>query len=63
MSRISTVFVQCVSAVRSNSLTDRHDKEYHCQNWFKSCLDDLVEHYDEPRRNANPDFKIVRHSE
>ena len=66
MSLISTVFVQCVSAVRSNILierTDRHDKEYHCQNWFKSCLDDLGEHYDDPRRNAYPDFKIVRHPE
>ena len=66
MSLISTVFIQCVSAVRSNILierTDRHDKEYHFQNWFKSRLDDLGEHYDEPRRNAYPDFKIVRHPE
>ena len=58
--------MQCVSAVRPNILierADRHDKEYHFQNGFKSRLDDPGERYDEPRRNAYPDFKMVRHPE
>ena len=66
MSLISTIFMQCASAVRANVLierTNQYDKEFHFQNWFKSRLDDLGEHYDEPRRNAYPDFKMVRYPE
>ena len=66
MSLVSTVFKHCVSAIRSNVLIEREgrtDKEFHFQNWFKSRLDDLGEHYDEPGRNTYPDFKLVRHSE
>ena len=66
MSLVSTVFKHCVSAIRANVLIEREnrrDKEFHFQNWFKSRLDELGEHYDESGRNSYPDFKLVRHTE
>lgn len=66
MSLVCTLFKQCVVAVRSNVLIERegrNDKEFHFQNWFKSRLNDLSEHYDEPGRNTYPDFKLVRYTE
>jgi len=66
MSLVSTVFKQCVAAIRNHALIireGRHDKEFHFQNWFKSRLDELGEHYDEPGRNTYPDFRLVRHTE
>ena len=41
----------------------RKDKEFHFQNWFRSRLDDLGEHYDESGRNTYPDFKLDRRAE
>ena len=66
MSLICTVFRECVSAIRGDVLIEREgerDKEFHFQNWFKSRLDGIGEHYDEPGRNTYPDFKLVRFTE
>jgi len=66
VSIVSAVFKQCVCAIRANILIEREgrsDKEFHFQNWFKSRLDDLGEHYDEPGRNTYPDFRLVHHTE
>ena len=66
MNLVCNIFKNCVSAIRDNVLIERegrNDKEFHFQNWFKSRLDELGEHYDEPGRNTYPDFKLVRHTE
>ena len=63
---VSQVFKQCVTAIRGGNLIHRKgagDKEFHFQNWFKSCLDGMGEPYDSPGRNTYPDFKLVRHPE
>ena len=66
MSGVCTVFRRCLKAMRSSDFIireGRRDKEFHFQNWFRSRLNDIGEHHDEPGRNIYPDFKLVRHAE
>lgn len=66
MSRVSSVFKTCVSAIRNGALIEREsrrDKEFHFQNWFKSRLESMKLNYDSPGRNAYPDFCLVHYAE
>lgn len=66
MSRVCAAFRHCVQAMRNSAFIvreGRQDKEFHFQNWFKSRLNDIGEHHDEPGRNIYPDFRLVRHAE
>lgn len=66
MSLTSTIFKECVRAIRNGELIERSnsgDKEFHFQNWFKARLESLGENFDEPGRNTYPDFKLVHHAE
>lgn len=66
MSLVCTIFKECVNAIRDGKLIERegrNDKEFHFQNWFRSRLDVIGEHYDSPGRNTYPDFKLVRFTE
>ena len=56
------VFLQCDQAVHGGRLihrTNRVDKEFHFQNWFKDRLDENQAFYDPPARNSYPDFRLV----
>lgn len=66
MNLVCAVFRECVHAMRDGILVKRegrHDKEFHFQNWIKSRLDSIGESFDEPGRNAYPDFRFVHHAE
>ena len=66
MSRVCTIFKECVYAMRKGVLIEREsgrDKEFHFQNWFKDRLEDIKEEFDEPGRNTYPDFRLVRYAE
>ena len=66
MSLASTVFKECVRAIRNGELVEREgrsDKEFHFQNWFKARLQHIGESFDEPGRNTYPDFRLVRYVE
>lgn len=43
--------------------TDRRDKEYHFQDWFKLCLAETDMNYEPGGRNSYPDFRLVHTSE
>jgi hypothetical protein len=62
-STVFPIFEHCVTAIRNARLirrTNRQDKEFHFQNWVKSCLDDASLQYESGGRNSYPDFRIVR---
>ncbi|MDH3581604.1 MAG: hypothetical protein OEM91_13390, partial [Hyphomicrobiales bacterium] len=66
MSSNSTIFKQCVEAIRANELIEREgskDKEFHFQNWFAKRLEKLDINFDTPGRNSYPDFRLVRSAE
>jgi len=61
---IERVFLECFKAVESGELISRvssTDKEFSFQNWFAARLDKLKLNYDEPSRNAYPDFRLVNY--
>lgn len=61
MYRVSTIFRDCVSAIRDGILITRQsedDKEFHFQNWFKGRLDTLQLQYHPTKRNTYPDFRL-----
>jgi len=63
---VSTVFRECVHAIRDGELIKREgrrDKEFHFQNWFRTRLQRIGEHFDEPGRNTYPDFRLVHYAE
>ncbi len=66
MSLVCSIFNVCATAAQNNVLIEREssrDKEFHFQNWFRTRLNELGEHYDEPGRNVYPDFRLVNHPE
>lgn len=59
---IAKVFLECARAIESSELITRvssTDKEYSFQNWFSDRLSKLGLNFDEPSRNAYPDFRLV----
>lgn len=66
MSNVSSIFKECVQAIRRGELIvreGRSDKEFHFQNWFKGRLEALGLNFDSPGRNAYPDFRLVKFTE
>lgn len=60
------VFEQCVKAVQAGELIESEsekDKEFHFQNWVKARLEAISLNFDEPSRNAYPDFRLVKFTE
>lgn len=60
------VFLTCHNAIRSGTLITRasgRDKEFHFQDWFASRLKDSNVAFDDPGRNAYPDFRLVNSAE
>ncbi len=60
------IFRMCVVAIRDGILIERAgelDKEFHFQNWFRSCLQKLGLRFDSPGRNSYPDFQLVHSPE
>jgi hypothetical protein len=56
------VYVRCTDAVRANKLIrreSRQDKEFHFQNWFKTCLVATGLNFKAGGRNTYPDFRLV----
>ena len=77
MTNVSAIFKLCVQAIRDGKLIEREgrtDKEFHFQDWFKRCLDEMrsaiylprfledLEHTPDaaPARTVNAMFKHVR---
>lgn len=59
---IEKVFLECARAIETSQLITRvstTDKEYSFQNWFSDRLSALGMNFDEPSRNAYPDFRLV----
>lgn len=59
---IENVFLECARAIDASELITRvssTDKEYSFQNWFCDRLSALGLNFDEPSRNAYPDFRLV----
>jgi hypothetical protein len=59
---IENVFLECARAIDESELITRvstTDKEYSFQNWFSLRLSSLGLNFDEPSRNAYPDFRLV----
>lgn len=59
---IEVFFVACEEARRGGSQIQRvsaSDKEYHFQNWVRARLEEADLAFDEPSRNAYPDFRLV----
>ncbi len=59
---VPDVFAQCVTAIRSERLIhreSRQDKEFHFQNWFKTCLEPMGLNFEMGGRNSYPDFRLV----
>lgn len=66
MSNVSSIFKECVQAIRRGELIvreGRSDKEFHFQNWFKGRLEALGLNFDSPGRNVYPDFRLVKFAE
>ena len=66
MTKVSAIFKLCVQAIRDGKLIEREgrtDKEFHFQDWFKRCLDEMRLNYDPPARNTYPDFRLVHSPE
>ena len=66
MTKVSAIFKLCVQAIRDGKLIEREgrtDKEFHFQDWFKRCLDEMRLKYDSPGRNTYPDFRLVHSPE
>ena len=66
MSNASSLFKECVRAIRHGELIEREgrsDKEFHFQNWFKRRLEAVKLNFDSPGRNSYPDFRLVRFAE
>jgi hypothetical protein len=59
---VEKVFLECVRAIEAGDMISRAsstDKEFSFQNWFADRLAMLQLSFDEPSRNAYPDFKLV----
>jgi hypothetical protein len=59
---VEKFFLECVRAIESGDMISRAsstDKEFSFQNWFADRLTTLQLNYDNPSRNAYPDFKLV----
>ncbi len=59
---ITKVFLECARAIDASQLITRvssTDKEYSFQYWFLDRLKALGLNFDEPSRNAYPDFRLV----
>jgi hypothetical protein len=59
---VEAVFLECARAIEASELITRvstTDKEFSFQNWFVSRLGKLGLNFDEPSRNAYPDFRLV----
>ena len=59
---VREIFVALARAVANGKPIVRvssTDKEFSFQNWFAEILDDLGLQYDEPSRNAYPDFRLI----
>ncbi|MDP3851373.1 MAG: hypothetical protein Q8Q59_12770 [Luteolibacter sp.] len=62
---IENIFLECARAIDSSVLIDKvstTDKEYSFQNWFSDRLASIRLNFDEPSRNACPDFRLVDHA-
>jgi hypothetical protein len=62
---ISQIFLECSRAIDASELISRvssTDKEFSFQNWFADRLRALGLNFDEPSRNAYPDFRLVDYS-
>jgi len=60
------VFEKCVQAVQAGELIESvsaKDKEFHFQNWFCQCLQNLSLHFESSGRNTYPDFCLVEYPE
>ena len=58
----AVLFATCVEAVQNGSLIDRvseTDKEFSFQNWMGTMLVESGMLFDEPSRNAYPDFRLI----
>jgi hypothetical protein len=56
------IFSECAHAVEASihiSRVSSSDKEFSFQNWFKDRLKSVKLNFDEPSRNAYPDFRLV----
>jgi len=59
---IAKIFLECARAIEASELITRvstTDKEFSFQNWFADRLKKLRLNFDEPSRNAYPDFRLV----
>lgn len=59
---LQKVFLECTRAIEAGELISRvstTDKEFSFQNWFEKRLQALALNFDEPARNAYPDFRLV----
>lgn len=59
---LQNVFLECARAIEAGELITRvssTDKEFSFQNWFQKRLAALLLNFDEPSRNAYPDFRLV----
>jgi hypothetical protein len=59
---IAKIFLECARAIEASVLITRvstTDKEFSFQNWFADRLKNLKLNFDEPSRNAYPDFRLV----
>jgi len=59
---LELIFTACTRAVSDGELIQRvssTDKEFSFQNWFGARLKALGLNFDEPSRNAYPDFRLV----
>ena len=62
ISTLKSIFTDCTRAVSEGVLIQRvssTDKEFSFQNWFSARLEALGLNFDEPSRNAYPDFRLV----
>lgn len=60
------VFARCARGMPGGRLIERenrHDKEFHFQNWFKARLTETRLHFEVGGRNAYPDFRLVATSD
>jgi len=66
VSTVERVFLECARA-RAQGVSiqkvSASDKEFHFQNWVQARLDACGLEYDQPGRNAYPDFRLVRSPE
>lgn len=60
------IFERCVTAIHDGeliTLESDNDKEFHFQDWVEQRLKTLAVHFDSPKRNSYPDFKLVELAE